>query len=116
MGHIIFLSYAGEDDLPNVTDELKDVIAECYKIATRLGIKPSDVRLIKTKTTEPEEAMGMIIEYWLDRKYTVAKFGEPSWKTLVAAVAHKLGAYNNRVAGEIAQRHPAGDYAYVAGD
>ena len=52
--------------------------------------------------------MEMIIEYWLDRKYNVAKFGEPSWKTLVEAVAHKLGGYNNRVAGDIAKRHPAG--------
>ena len=110
---MISLLYTGADDITFVTDELQEVIAECYEIATRLGIRPDDQRTIKKMTYRPEDTMQTIIEYWLDRKYNVATFGEPSWKRLVEVVAHKLGGYNSKLAGEIARRHPAGDYMYV---
>jgi hypothetical protein len=99
------LPCTGEEDLRDVLDELKDVTALCYQIGTRLGLKACDLDLIRAHKFTYVEAMERIILYWLWRNYNVDKFGVPTWKALVEAVAHPGGGNHKGLADEIAQRH-----------
>ncbi len=88
-------------------DELVDVHAECYQVGTRLHLKPSRLDEIRQEKLDSAAAMGRIIDSWLIRKnYNVSKFGPPTWKALVEAVANPGGGNNQGLAKEIAGRHP----------
>ena len=49
-------------------------------------------------------AMSSVVEEWLNLNYDTVRFGPPTWKTLVNAVANPLGGNNVRLAGEIAKK------------
>ena len=97
---------SGEDDICDILDELTDVLAECYKIGTRLGLKQSDLNVIKEGKHDLATAMERVIDYWLRQNYNVKKYGLPSWKSLVKAVQHRGGGNNAALARKIAERHP----------
>ena len=101
---------SGEDDLTDILDELMDVLAECYKIGTRLGLKRSDLNVIKEGKLDSVTAMERVIDYWLKQNYNVKKYGWPSWKSLVEAVQHRGGGNNAALARKIAERHPGTRY------
>ena len=46
-----------------------------------------------------------ILAEWLKRTYDTTRFGLPSWKQLVAAVAHPAGGSDRALAEQIAERH-----------
>jgi len=53
-----------------------------------------------------EERIREVVNAWLGRKYEVEHFGEPSWRKLVEAIAHKAGGYHKRLALKLAKDHP----------
>ena len=53
-----------------------------------------------------EERMRAMVEAWVNRRYDVEKFGQPSWRKLVEAVAHKSGGSHIRQAEMLARNHP----------
>ena len=90
-----------------VLDHLKNVKAECYKIGTALHLKQGELDAIKRESADCAEAMIKIITSWLRKNYDLERFGEPTWKALVEAVANPIGGNNNALAMEIARSHSA---------
>ena len=97
---------SGTDDLTDVLDELTDVLAECYKIGTRLGLKQPDLDVIKAEKPDLVTTMERVIAHWLKQNYDLKKYGQPSWKSLVEAVHHRGGGNNAALAKKIAEQHP----------
>jgi hypothetical protein len=96
----------GEDDHADVLDELQTVQTQCYRIGTRLRLKPSVIEVIRESKLDSAEALKRIIGAWLIKKnYNTKRFGQPTWKAIVEAVAHP-GGNHRRLAMEIARRHP----------
>ena len=99
----------GEDDLHLVLDHLKNVKASCYKIGTALHLKQDELDAIKRESADCTEALIKIITSWLRKNYDLERFGEPTWKALVEAMASPIGGNNNALAMEIARKHLPGE-------
>ena len=57
--------------------------------------------------------MEAVIEQWLYMNYNsnnTTKFEPPTWKALIAAVAHPLGGNNKTEAKRIASKHKVGEF------
>ena len=96
-----------EDDFFEIYELLQNQEARCYAIGTHLKLKPSQLETIKREAADFEDALRMIIMYWLQRKYNVKKFGPPTWQALVDAIQAPNGGKNTALAEEIAKKHPA---------
>jgi hypothetical protein len=104
---ITVLATTGEDYYTDILDELQTVQAQCYRIGTRLGLKPSVIEDIQKSKLDSAEALEKIIIIWLIKKnYNTKKFGQPTWNSIVEAVAHPGGGNHRGLAVEIAKRHP----------
>ena len=104
---------SGEEDLTDILEELTGVIAECYKIGTRLGLKQPDLNVIKAERPDFATAMQRVIAYWLKQNYDIERYKWPSWKSLVEAVHHRGGGNNAALARKIAEQHPGMCNKYV---
>ena len=51
---------------------------------------------------------------WLKGVHNVQKYGHPSWRVLVQAVAHPAGGANPALAQSIAAKHPGNYHSYVS--
>ena len=107
------LTNIGVDDLHLVLDHLKNVKASCYKIGTALHLKQDELDAIKGESADCTAALIKIITSWLRKNYNLERFGEPTWKVLVEAVANPIGGNNNALAMEIARKHPPGEARYI---
>jgi hypothetical protein len=107
MYSITVLATIGEDDYADILDELQTVQAQCYRIGTRLRLKHSVIEVIRESKLNSAEALEKIIDTWLIKKnYNTKRFGQPTWKAIVEAVAHPGGGNHRGLAMEIAKRHP----------
>ena len=89
-----------------ILDELKDVQAQCFRIGTRLKLMPSVLDVIRKEKLDHAESLERVIDNGLIKKnYDTEKFGLPSWRALVEAVAHPLGGDHKALATQIARRH-----------
>ena len=52
-----------------------------------------------------QQCLTEVLTQWLKKAYNTTRFGPPSWKLLVAAVAHPAGGNNRGLAEKIAQKH-----------
>lgn len=105
MGHDT-ITFPDEDDLYEILDLLKGEEAKCFKTATLLKLKMGTVESIRKQTPDLGEAMPKLFTEWLNHNYNVDKFGPPTWKKLVEAVAAPNGGGNRRLADKIASLHP----------
>jgi hypothetical protein len=106
--NVTVLATTGEDDYADILDELQTVQAQCYMIGTRLRLKRSVIEVIRGESKlNFAEALEKIIDTWLMKKdYNTKRFGQPTWKAIVEAVAHSGGGNHRGLAMEIAKRHP----------
>lgn len=102
---IVSITGPDEDDLFEILTLLKDEQARCYNTATWLKLRPSLVETIEKETPDHAQAMKKIITNWLQGNYNVKKFGHPTWKVLVEAVAAPNGGNNSALARKIAECH-----------
>ncbi len=91
--------------MPDILDGLTDVPDRYYEIGTMLNLSSAALNSIKNRSTSDAMAMSSVVKEWLNQKYDTVRFGLPTWKKLVDAVAHLYGGNNSRVAEEIAQKH-----------
>ena len=49
--------------------------------------------------------MSDVLAEWLKKAYNTVRFGDPSWKLLVEAVAHPAGGNDCAVAEKIAKKY-----------
>ena len=93
----------GEDDLPDIIEELTDVAASWKNIGIRLRIRHN--RLEAIQGDNPLDCLRQMLAIWLQKNYNVEQFGEPTWAKLVEAVSHPAGGETPALAIEIARRH-----------
>ena len=101
-------------DMYDIMKELKNVLAHRLGIGLRLNLRKHTLYMIDVVHPEPAQAMRAVIAEWL--KMNTAPFEPPTWKALVAAIAHPLGGNNKAEAERIARKHKAGELIVVLYD
>ena len=72
-----------------------------------LGLKPSKISRIQSDNpNNSARALQEVVVEWVRQNYDVQKFGPPSWKMVVKAVAADTGGRNKLLAKKIANKHP----------
>ena len=91
----------------DVYDEVISTAGNWRKLATGLRIPPNLIPIIASKhSNDPEECLLGLLEEWLKESYNVKRYGHPSWRALVRAVASSPGGGNPALAQTIADKHP----------
>ena len=78
-------------DLFTVNSELLPVADKWRKIGLALRLDPDLLNRIRGNHTDVEDCLEDVLTKWLKKAYDVTRFGAPSWKLLVEAVAHRPG-------------------------
>ena len=90
-----------------VKEAVIDVLHRWQNVAHALGLRPAQVQTIRaTHRGDVEACMDEALSVWLKRNHMEAKFGPPTWRNLVKAIAAKAGGQNPALATEIAEAHP----------
>ena len=74
-------------------------------IGKALRLRPCVLESIEADYRDVKNCMDKVLTKWLNKSYNVSRFGPPSWKLLVAAVAHPNGGDNHALAERIAQKY-----------
>lgn len=83
-------------------DAVNGLAGEWSKLACKLRLSDDDTKIVKRNNPENiEECLKDSIVLWLKESYNTARFGHPSWRTLVIAVKDM----NKALAVEIANAH-----------
>ena len=98
------------DDIDDIMKELQSVLARNLRIGLRLHLKSVTLEMITEHNSEAAQAMKAVIIEWLNKNYNTARFGPPTWKALVAAVASNFGGNSKAEAERIASKHKAGEF------
>ena len=102
----IVLLCADIDDLIDVKRELLDVAHNWEGVGMALRLKPALLNRIQANhPTDVIACLTKALTEWLNKSYNVARFGLPSWKLLVAAVADPAGGNDHALAERIAQKY-----------
>ena len=82
-------------------NELGGVRAKYKDIGYFFGLPPDTLDDIARKSSDNTEALQFVIVEWVRRNYDVERFGRPSWRKVVEAVAY----VNELLARSIAKKH-----------
>ena len=93
------------NDLFDVHCELLNAAHNWRGVGRALRLHPDLLNRIETSTTDVECCLERVLSNWLMREYDTRRFGLPSWKLLVSAVAHPAGGREPVLAEEIAKRY-----------
>ena len=94
--------FADIDDLFEVQSALHDVAPNWRGLGEALRLRPAVLRTIEADKSDCRSRLREALTEWLQQAYNTERFGPPSWKMLVAAVAHPSGGNNNALAQQIA--------------
>ena len=75
------------------------------KIGLALRLDPDLLNRIRGNHTDVEDCLEDVLTNWLKKAYDVTRFGAPSWKLLVEAVAHRAGGNDRALAERIAGKY-----------
>ena len=90
-----------------MNDEVFSLAGNWRSLATGLKIRRSLLPVISSKhSNDPNECLLALLEEWLKESYDVKRYGHPSWRALVRAVATSPGGGNPALAQTIADKHP----------
>ena len=92
-------------DLFSVNSELLPVACRWRKIGLALRLDPDLLNRIRGNHTDVEDCLEDVVTNWLKKAYDVTRFGAPSWKLLVEAVAHQAGGNDRALAERIAGKY-----------
>ena len=93
------------DDLFEVQCELLDVVHKWKALGKALRLRPNLLNRIEADRPDVNSRLEEALTEWLQQAYNTDRFGLPSWKLLVAAVAHPAGGNDHALARRIAERH-----------
>ncbi len=97
---------ADEDDIHDLMEALVEVMDKWKLIGIALRLKPSKIRVIEEANRgNPSNCLMDVLTNWLDKNYNTVKFGEPSWRKIVEAVASPAAGDSNVLAESIASKH-----------
>ena len=76
------------------------------KIGLALRLDPSLLERIRQKSyVDVDDYLSDVLTEWLKKAYNTTRFGDPSWKLLVEAVAHPAGGNDRALAEKIAMKY-----------
>ena len=114
----MFLHYNStdrNDDFLDVMDAVFTLAADWEKIAMKLHLRYDTISAIqKDNPGDTHACLEKAISQWLKENYNIAKFGVPSWRTLVTAVE----TIDIGLANDIAESHKGiqvGIFFFVGG-
>jgi hypothetical protein len=84
----IYIIFIGEDDWNEVFDECSPLASKWQQLSAYLGLKLSIIDRIKSNF--PSDSLGCwseALKEWIKMNYDTQRFGKPSWKTLLKAIA-----------------------------
>lgn len=86
---------------------MAEVSSKWKLIGTIFRLRQEKLEQIDIACSEnPEECLLEVLKEWLRRNYDVARFGEPSWRKVVEALASPAAGNNKALALSIASEHP----------
>ena len=93
------------DDLFEVQCDLLDVAHKWKGLGKALRLRPNVLNRIEADRPDVNSRLEEVLTEWLQQAYNTDRFGLPSWKLLVAAVAHPAGGSDHALARRIAEKH-----------
>jgi len=102
---IYFYIYIAEDDVHSVYREVLDLAGRWRDMCIALGLHRLKDEIAAMYPGSPRECLQEVIVRWLRKVHNVDRYGLPTWKTLVKAVADKAGGENPALAEQIANNH-----------
>ena len=101
-------------DLFDIHCELLNVASQWKALGLALRLDPDTLDTVEADCRDVSSCLRKALTLWLKKAYNTKKFGPPSWKLLVAAVAHPAGGNNRALAEQIAGKyngiHPPDHY------
>ena len=88
-----------------MNSEVLPVADKWKSIGLALRLKPHVLNKIERDYPYVQDRLQNVLTEWLNKAYNTARFGEPSWQLLVAAVAHPAGGNNPALAQHIASTY-----------
>jgi len=82
------------------------VFAKWKAIGLGLRLQAGLLERIEVEHSSPRGCMVGVLTRWLRGNYNTERFGWPSWRLLLNAVAHPAAGDNLALALEIARKHP----------
>ena len=74
-------------------------------VGLALKLKPHVLNTIKNDHRDAKACLRNVLAEWLKKGYNTTRFGVPSWKLLVEAVAHPAGGNDRALAEQIAKKY-----------
>lgn len=71
--------------------EKKSTAENWENIGEALRLRPNKLERIRQDSTNKVDCLCGVLNEWLEGEYNTQRFGSPSWKQLVKAVAHEHG-------------------------
>lgn len=97
----------GKDNAFEVNRVITEIAAKFRSFGRTLGLRASKLNTIsKNSPLDAKDALGQVIDKWIEQHYNVELFGLPTWRTLVKAVDLPAGGNNHLLAKRIATDHP----------
>ena len=92
-----------------MVSELDDVAHMWKSLGGALRLRPPVLdRIEKERPNDVKSCLSEMAREWLNQSYNTQRFGVPSWKMLVDAVAHRSGGNNQALARHIASKYKGG--------
>lgn len=101
-------NYTGEEDVFDLVSALIPLLSNWKEIGTALGLCHSVLEIIDAANSSNARMcmQGILVQY-VRKSYNCDRFGDPSWRNVVKAVAHPAGGNDVKIAMVIAKEHPA---------
>ena len=74
-------------------------------VGLALRLRPDTLKTIKSDCQDSKSCLCEVLTEWLKKSYDTNRFGQPSWRLLVRAVAHPDGGNDRALAEQIAARY-----------
>ena len=94
------------DDRFDVVSEVSDLTHMWKPLGEALRLRPPILDRIEVDhQQDSRRCLSEMVTEWLNQSYNTQRFGLPSWKMLVEAVAHRNGGNNQALATIIANKY-----------
>ena len=100
------MCFIGNGDLFSIESEVLDISPQWKKFGGALKIDEKVLRKIAAeKKDDPGECLHETLHEFLKMNYDTKAHGQPSWRLIVQAVAHRNGGNDKGLALDIAHNH-----------
>ena len=104
--HTMIFITADIDDRFDVVSEVSDLPHMWRSLGEALRLRPPILDRIEVDhQQDSRRCLSEMVTEWLNQSYNTRRFGLPSWKMLVEAVAHRNGGNNQALATIIANKY-----------